>query len=76
MAGVLARAADGEGGGEQHAVTDGGGGVDPLRGYWPAHGQDLGRGGMGLWLARKLCDHVDLSSDPRGTTVRLATALR
>jgi hypothetical protein len=31
---------------------------------------------MGLWLARKLCDHVDLISDERGTTVRLATALR
>jgi anti-sigma regulatory factor (Ser/Thr protein kinase) len=57
-------------------ITDGGTGVDPLRGYWPAHGQDLARGGMGLWLARKLCDHVDLVSDERGTTVRLATALR
>ncbi len=57
-------------------ISDGGRGVDPLRGYWPAHGQDLGRGGMGLWLARKLCDHVDLVSDDSGTTVRLATALR
>jgi anti-sigma regulatory factor (Ser/Thr protein kinase) len=57
-------------------ISDGGGGVDPLRGYWPAHGRDLSRGGMGLWLARKLCDHVDLVSDERGTTVRLATALR
>jgi len=56
-------------------ISDGGRGVDPLRGYWPAHGQDLSRGGMGLWLARKLCDHVDLMSDS-GTTVRLATALR
>jgi anti-sigma regulatory factor (Ser/Thr protein kinase) len=56
-------------------ISDTGRGVDPLRGYWPAHGQDLGRGGMGLWLARKLCDHVDLISDERGTTVRLATAL-
>jgi anti-sigma regulatory factor (Ser/Thr protein kinase) len=57
-------------------IADGGRGVDPLYGYWPAHGQDLGRGGMGLWLARKLCDHVDLSSDDDGTMVRLATALR
>ena len=57
-------------------ISDGGQGVDPLRGYWPAHGRDLSRGGMGLWLARKLCDHVDLVSDERGTTVRLATALR
>lgn len=56
-------------------ISDGGRGVDPLRGYWPAHGEDLGRGGMGLWLARKLCDHVDLLSEERGTTVRLATAL-
>jgi anti-sigma regulatory factor (Ser/Thr protein kinase) len=57
-------------------ISDGGDGVDPLRGYWPAHGRDLSRGGMGLWLARKLCDHVDLISDERGTTVRLASALR
>jgi anti-sigma regulatory factor (Ser/Thr protein kinase) len=57
-------------------ISDGGRGVDPLRGYWPAHGRDLSRGGMGLWLARKLCDHVDLVSDEHGTTVRLATALR
>jgi anti-sigma regulatory factor (Ser/Thr protein kinase) len=57
-------------------ISDGGLGVDPLRGYWPAHGRDLSRGGMGLWLARKLCDHVDLISDGHGTTVRLATALR
>jgi len=56
-------------------ISDSGRGMDPLRGYWPAHGQDLARGGMGLWLARKLCDHVDLVSDERGTTVRLATAL-
>ena len=47
-----------------------------LAGFQPAHGEDLSRGGMGLWLARKLCDHVDLVSDERGTTVRLATALR
>jgi anti-sigma regulatory factor (Ser/Thr protein kinase) len=59
-------------------ITDGGSGPGPDRvyGYWPAHGQDLGRGGMGLWLARTLCDHVDVSRDERGTTVRLATALR
>ncbi len=57
-------------------IADGGRGVDPLHGYWPAHGDDLGRGGMGLWLARKLCDHVDITTDERGTTVRLAAALR
>jgi anti-sigma regulatory factor (Ser/Thr protein kinase) len=49
---------------------------DPLAGFIPAHGFDLGRGGMGLWLARKLCDHVDLFPRPTGFTVRLTTALR
>lgn len=46
---------------------------DPLAGFQPAHGPDLGRGGMGLWLARKLFDHVDLLPGPDGLTVRLAT---
>jgi anti-sigma regulatory factor (Ser/Thr protein kinase) len=49
---------------------------DPLAGFVPAHGYDLGRGGMGLWLARKLCDHVDIFPEPAGFTVRLITALR
>jgi anti-sigma regulatory factor (Ser/Thr protein kinase) len=57
-------------------ISDRGPGVDPVAGYWPAHGDDLGRGGMGLWLARKLFDHVDLFRDGDVTTVRLATALR
>jgi anti-sigma regulatory factor (Ser/Thr protein kinase) len=48
---------------------------DATAGYQPAHGDDLSRGGMGLWLARKLCDHVDLIRDSRGFTVRLVTAL-
>jgi anti-sigma regulatory factor (Ser/Thr protein kinase) len=48
---------------------------DPLAGFVPAHGYDLSRGGMGLWLARKLWDHVDLISHARGFTVRLSTAL-
>ena len=59
------------------AVTDHGRGLDdPFAGYGPAHGQDLSRGGMGVWLARQLCDHVDISSGPDGVTVRLTTALR
>ena len=33
---------------------------DPFSGFAPAHGTDLSRGGMGLWLARKLWDHVDV----------------
>lgn len=47
-----------------------------LSGYRPAHGDDLARGGMGLWLARKLCDQVDLQTTPAGLTVRLCTAVR
>jgi anti-sigma regulatory factor (Ser/Thr protein kinase) len=32
-------------------------------------------GGRGLWLANQLCDLVQIRSSPRGTTVRLQTAL-
>jgi anti-sigma regulatory factor (Ser/Thr protein kinase) len=49
---------------------------DPLAGFQPAHGDDLSRGGMGLWLARKLWDSVDLLPGPGGLTVRLSTRLR
>jgi hypothetical protein len=31
--------------------------------------------GRGLWLARQLCDLVELRSDPVGTTVRLYLTL-
>jgi anti-sigma regulatory factor (Ser/Thr protein kinase) len=59
------------------AITDSGTGwSDPLSGFMPAHGPDLGRGGMGLWLARKLWDHVDVLPGPDGLTVRLSTRLR
>ncbi|SHN55424.1 Anti-sigma regulatory factor (Ser/Thr protein kinase) [Geodermatophilus obscurus] len=58
-------------------VIDHGTGLgDPFAGYGPAHGEDLSRGGMGVWLARQLCDHVDISSGPDGVAVRLTTALR
>jgi anti-sigma regulatory factor (Ser/Thr protein kinase) len=58
-------------------ITDSGTSFDdPFAGYLPAHGPDLGRGGMGLWLARKLWDHVDLIRRPEGFTVRLSTRLR
>jgi anti-sigma regulatory factor (Ser/Thr protein kinase) len=57
-------------------ISDGGPGMDdPFAGYGPAHGSDLSRGGMGLWLARQLCDHVDVIDDGAGLTVRLATSL-
>ena len=58
-------------------VTDRGHGLDlPFAGFRPAHGPDLARGGMGLWLARKLWDHVDLLPAEPGLTVRLSTRLR
>jgi anti-sigma regulatory factor (Ser/Thr protein kinase) len=53
-------------------VTDAGPGFDdPLAGYLPAHGADLSRGGMGLWLARQLCDQVAMERTPEGFIVRL-----
>ena len=62
-------------------IGDGGPGWDdPFAGYGPAHGDDLSRGGMGLWLARQLCDHVDISGgngrpgEP-GVAVRLTVRL-
>jgi anti-sigma regulatory factor (Ser/Thr protein kinase) len=58
-------------------ITDSGTSFDdPFAGFVPAHGPDLSRGGMGLWLARKLFDHVDLIRRPRNFTVRLSTRLR
>jgi anti-sigma regulatory factor (Ser/Thr protein kinase) len=58
-------------------ITDRGHGYDdPLAGFRPAHGEDLGRGGMGLWLARKLWDSVDLIMGTDGLTVRLSSQLR
>jgi anti-sigma regulatory factor (Ser/Thr protein kinase) len=49
---------------------------DPFSGYLPAHGFDLSHGGMGVWLARKLWDHVDLLPGPDGLAVRLSSRLR
>jgi anti-sigma regulatory factor (Ser/Thr protein kinase) len=49
---------------------------DPFSGFTPAHGSDLSRGGMGLWLARKLWDHVDVLPSDTGLTVRLSTRIR
>ncbi|MGR7024705.1 anti-sigma factor RsbA family regulatory protein [Geodermatophilus sp. URMC 62] len=57
-------------------ITDGGTSFDdPLTGFVPAHGDDLAAGGMGLWLARKLWDSVDLLAGTDGFTVRLSTTL-
>ena len=49
---------------------------DPFSGFTPAHGMDLSHGGMGLWLARKLWDHVDVVPTDAGLTVRLSTRIR
>ncbi|SDC98873.1 Anti-sigma regulatory factor (Ser/Thr protein kinase) [Geodermatophilus telluris] len=55
-------------------VRDSGSGLDdPFAGYGPAHGADLSHGGMGLWLARQLCDHVAIRRDADGVSVRLTT---
>jgi anti-sigma regulatory factor (Ser/Thr protein kinase) len=57
-------------------IRDSGSGLDdPFAGYGPAHGQDLSHGGMGLWLARQLCDHVAIRRDAHGVSVRLSTEL-
>ena len=59
------------------SISDRGPGIeDPFAGYGPAHGEDLSRGGMGLWLARQLCDHVDIVRRDGVLTVRLVTRLR
>jgi anti-sigma regulatory factor (Ser/Thr protein kinase) len=58
-------------------ISDQGPGFDdPFAGYGPAHGSDLARGGMGLWLARQLCDHVDITHGADGVRVRLTVRLR
>jgi anti-sigma regulatory factor (Ser/Thr protein kinase) len=58
-------------------VTDQGEGFDdPLVGYArPGSPRDEVTGGMGLWLARRYCDQVDLAHEPGGFTVRLSTGL-
>jgi hypothetical protein len=36
--------------------------------------EDLSHGGMGLWLARQLCDHVAIRREAAGVSVRLTVA--
>jgi anti-sigma regulatory factor (Ser/Thr protein kinase) len=51
-------------------VTDQGEGPpDPFAGLLPAAGPEPG--GLGLWIAHQACDHVALSRDESGFTVRL-----
>lgn len=55
-------------------VHDAGGGVaDPLVGYLPP--VEGATGGRGLWLARQLCDAVEVARDATGTHVRLLMLL-
>jgi anti-sigma regulatory factor (Ser/Thr protein kinase) len=56
-------------------VTDQGKGFDdPFAGYtWPGRRGHAPTGGMGLWLARRLCDRVDAVPGSQGFTVRLTT---
>ncbi len=58
-------------------ITDQGQGFDdPLAGYtWPGTSEDAATHGMGLWLARRLCDRVDAFHGLRGFTVRLLSDL-
>ncbi len=52
-------------------VRDVGDGFDRAR-VWSTHPPTpLGRRGRGLWIARQLADHVEISVDPSGTMVRL-----
>jgi anti-sigma regulatory factor (Ser/Thr protein kinase) len=55
-------------------VSDHGDGIpDPFAGYiWPgSRDDDIPTGGMGLWLARRLSDRLDIFDGPDGPTVRL-----
>jgi anti-sigma regulatory factor (Ser/Thr protein kinase) len=58
-------------------ITDHGPGFDdPLAGYsWPGTADDAATGGMGLWLARRLCDRVDAFPGDHSFTVRLLSHL-
>ncbi|HEV3094275.1 MAG TPA: ATP-binding protein [Solirubrobacteraceae bacterium] len=50
-------------------VRDGGHFADPLAGLRPPTPEQLT--GRGLWVARRLCDRVQISSSPGRTTVRV-----
>jgi anti-sigma regulatory factor (Ser/Thr protein kinase) len=58
------------------AVTDQGDGVDdPLAGYTTTRRSGPHRPGMGLWLARQLCDQVEMSRTADGFTIRLTSTI-
>ena len=53
-------------------VTDRGSGFDDLFAGYAAAREDLAGGGMGLWLARQLCDHLHAEQTADGFTVSLS----
>jgi len=58
------------------SVTDRGDGLDdPLAGHRPLHAHGLTAGGMGIWIARQLCERVEMFRSPKGFTVRLGTSI-
>jgi anti-sigma regulatory factor (Ser/Thr protein kinase) len=56
-----------------HVRDDGGVAVDALAGYAPP--TDLGTSGRGLWMARQLCDSVEVSTAGGPTHVRVLSLL-
>jgi anti-sigma regulatory factor (Ser/Thr protein kinase) len=56
-----------------HVHDDGGVPVDALAGYAPPTG--LGTSGRGLWMARQLCDSVEVSTEAGVTHVRVLSLL-
>lgn len=57
-----------------HHVHDAGPGLrDPLTGWLPP--ATTASGGRGLWLARQLCDALEVATDATGTHVRVHTVL-
>ncbi|GAB7043743.1 MULTISPECIES: ATP-binding protein [Catenuloplanes] len=57
-------------------VVDTGGGFDPVTAERPAPPPvPATPGGWGLFLADKLTDDIEVTSGPRGTTVRVTSAL-
>lgn len=56
-----------------HVHDSGPGFADPLAGYLPPD-QDAARG-RGLWIARQICDCVEVANDATGTHVRLLVKL-
>ena len=56
-----------------HVSDDGGIPVDALAGYAPP--RELGTSGRGLWMARQLCDSVEVSTARGATHVRVLSLL-